>query len=355
MPPARPQYQRLVGALAYYRALAAHGGWPQVKNEQSLGYRLMIEDPSLAGQTPASPDDLKAALMRYQERNGLVPDGKLGGDTLRELNIPVAVRIHQIIANLERWRWMPAELERRRVEVNVPDQSLDLMDGEDVALHSKVIIGKKATPTPILRTTALSVIANPAWDIPDDIAARQFLPRLKRDANYFASHNMSMVDAPPEAEVDWRKVSGGHLPYQLRQPPGPDNALGRMMLDMPNAFDVYIHDTPSKPLFQKSVREFSNGCIRTEQIEPLARLALGDDAALDEALQSGETRTLPLARPLPVYLLYWTAIAGEDGSVGFRPDRYGRDSLLLARMDGGGQIRVGSLSPAVPAGSSSSP
>src|SRR5579883_1623961 len=131
LPPSRPQYQHLVGALAFYRALAAHGGWPQVKNEQQLAYRLMIEDPSLAAQAPSSPKDLRGALMRYQERNGLAPDGKLGADTLRELNVPVSVRIRQIIANLERWRWMPAELERRRVEVNVPDQSLDLMEGDD--------------------------------------------------------------------------------------------------------------------------------------------------------------------------------------------------------------------------------
>jgi murein L,D-transpeptidase YcbB/YkuD len=220
------------------------------------------------------------------------------------------------------------------VEVNVPDQSLDLMDGDYIALHSKVIIGKKATPTPIERTVAISVIANPAWDIPDDIAARQFLPQLKRDANYLAKRNMSLIDAPPDAAVDWSKVSAGRLPYQLREPPGPDNALGRMMFDMPNPFDVYIHDTPGKALFQKPTREFSNGCIRTEQIDRLVRLALGDDAALDDALQSGETQTLPLARPLPVYLLYWTAIASDDGSVGFRPDRYGRDSLLLAKLDG---------------------
>jgi murein L,D-transpeptidase YcbB/YkuD len=252
---------------------------------------------------------------------------------LRELNVPAAVRVRQIIANLERWRWMPAELERRRIEVNVPDQSLNLMEGDDIALHSKVVIGKKKTPTPILRTAALSVIANPPWEIPDDIAARQFLPQLKKDAGYLASSNLSLMDAPADAEVDWRKVQAGHLPYQLRQAPGPSNALGKMMLDMPNQFDVYIHDTPHKDLFEKPSREFSNGCIRTEQIDRLAHILLGDDAALDEAVASGQTQTLPLERPMPVYLLYWTAIAAEDGSVGFRPDRYGRDGLLLARLD----------------------
>ena len=333
LPPTRLEYQQLTGALAYYRAIAARGGWPLVQNEQALTNRLMIEDPVLATTPSPSPEEVQAALTRYQDRNGLAVDGKLGADTLRELNVPVTVRIRQIIANLERWRWMPPELERRRVEVNVPDQSLNLMDGDDVALHSKVIIGKKKTPTPILRTAVLSVIANPPWEIPDDIASRQFLPRLKKDANYLANGNLSLMDAPADASVDWRKVSPGHLPYQLRQAPGPDNALGRMMLDMPNPFDVYIHDTPSKALFGKPVREFSNGCIRTEQIERLAQLILGDTATLDDALASGQTQTLPLGRALPVYLLYWTAIPGENGTVGFRPDRYGRDSLLLAKLD----------------------
>jgi murein L,D-transpeptidase YcbB/YkuD len=334
LPPTRMEYQQLIGALATYRSTAARGGWPIVKNEQMLGSRLILEDPILAAEPLPSPDAVKAALARYQDRNGLVADGKLGADTVRELNVPVTVRIRQIIANLERWRWMPAELERRRVEVNVPDQSLNLMDGDDIALHSKVIIGKKATPTPILRTAVLSVIANPPWEIPDDIAARQFLPRLKKDANYLASGNLSLMDAPTDAAIDWRKVSAGHLPYQLRQAPGPSNALGKMMLDMPNPFDVYIHDTPGKALFQKPVREFSNGCIRTEQIERLAQLILGDEAELDEAVASGQTQTLPLGHAVPVYLLYWTAMAGEDGTVGFRPDRYGRDSLLLAKLGG---------------------
>lgn len=334
LPPSRIEYRQLIGALAAYRAIAATGGWPAVKNEQTLDARLRIEDPLLAAEPLPSAEAVKAALTRYQERNGLVADGKLGADTLRELNVPVTVRIRQIIANLERWRWMPAELERRRIEVNVPDQSLNLMDGDDIALHSKVIIGKKTTPTPILRTAALSVIANPPWEIPDDIASRQFLPRLKKDANYLASGNLSLMDAPADAAIDWRKVSAGHLPYQLRQAPGPGNALGRMMLDMPNPFDVYIHDTPGKALFQKPVREFSNGCIRTEQIERLAQLILGDEGGLDEAIASGQTQTLPLGHALPVYLLYWTAIPGEDGTVGFRPDRYGRDSLLLAKLAG---------------------
>lgn len=332
--PNQPQYQLLIAALNLYRATAARGGWPIVKTEEQLAARLSAEDPALASQPAPTQQDVRAALIRYQQRNGLTADGKLGADTLRELNIPVTVRIGQIMANLDRWRWMPAEVERWRVEVNVPDQSLNLMDGDNIVLHSRVIIGKKTTPTPLLRTAAVSVIANPPWDIPDDIAARQLLTHLKRDANYLAQRHLSLIGAPPDVAVDWRKVSGSHLPYQIRQPPGPDNALGRLMLDMPNPFDVYMHDTPNKALFRGAQREASNGCIRVELIERLAGLVLGDDDALDDALAGRETRTLALRQPLPVYLLYWTAIAQDDGTVGFRPDRYQRDKLLLARLNG---------------------
>jgi len=332
LPPAHPQYQNLVAALAVYRAIAAQGGWPLVSNEQLLVRRLALEDPLLAAQPASSADDVNSAIERYQVRNGLAADGKLGPETMRALNVPVAVRIGQIIANMERWRWMPAELERRRVEVNVPDQSLDLMDGFNNALHSRVIIGKRSTPTPLLRTVAVSVVANPAWDIPDDIAVRQLLPHLRQNANYLASRNMDLVGAPADTVIDWRQISGSHLPYQIRQPPGPNNGLGHLMLDSPNSFDVYMHDTPDKTLFQKPLREISNGCIRVELIDQLASLALNDDEALGDALRSGETRTMALREPLPVYLLYWTAIAAEDGTVGFRPDRYGRDIPLMAGL-----------------------
>src|SRR3569623_873857 len=169
---------------------------------------------------------------------------------------------------------------------------------------------------------ALSVVVNPSWDMPADIAARQVLPHLRRDANYLADRHLGLIGAPPDTEVDWSKVKGSHLPFQIRQPPGPDNALGRLMLDSPNPFDVYMHDTPGKALFRNPVREASNGCIRVELIERLAELVLGDDAALEDALSDSQTRTLPLRQPLPVYLLYWTAIAQDDGTVGFRPDRY---------------------------------
>ena len=227
--------------------------------------------------------------------------------------------VEQIAANMERWRWMPRTFERRYVRVNVPDQSVDFVRDGQVVLSSRVIIGRKNSATPILRTMITSVVANPPWNIPGDIAAAQILPQLQKNPNYLAAHHMVRV--------------GGQL-QQL-----PPSALGNLMLDLPNDFDVYLHDTSGKALFGKDNREISNGCVRVQQIFPLASLVLADDkeAGMDrlkKTIASGRTQHLALDQPMPLYMLYWTAIAGEDGAVEFRPDRYNRDKPLIAALGG---------------------
>jgi murein L,D-transpeptidase YcbB/YkuD len=240
--------------------------------------------------------------------------------------------VKAIAASMERWRWMPHILEARFIRVNVPDQSVDDIDNNKVLLHSKVVIGKPSTPTPILRTEVQAVVANPAWDIPGDIAARQVLPHLKRDKNYLQDRGFVLVSSPG---VDWRKLPATQVALQQR--PGPDNVLGQIMLDMPNDFDVYLHDTPNKKLFTQDNREASNGCIRVEKIAALASLALTNDpqdgaGQIDDAIATGETTNIKLARPLAVYVVYSTAMANADGNTGFRADRYNRDAPLLAAM-----------------------
>ena len=354
LPPQRAEYRELVTALATYRAIAANGGWPTIKiageinldgsdpRVKALVKRLALEDPVFAGNPQPLSEDIQDAIVRFQTRNGMDPDGRIGRDTLAALNVPASVRADEIKANLERWRWMAFEFEHRYVAVNVPDQSLDfIVDGHSM-LHSKVIIGKKATPTPITRMVAQTVVANPPWTIPSDIAARMVLPHLKQSPNYLASRGMVLVDRPEGSDpqgndINWREVKKADFNYQLVQQPGPDNALGTLMLDAPNEFGVYLHDTPKKKLFDLPDREASNGCIRVQAIYPLASWALSNDAMgasdkLDEAIATGQTQTLTLDEPLPIYVLYWTAIPQEDGTVGFRPDLYGRDRRLLAAM-----------------------
>jgi murein L,D-transpeptidase YcbB/YkuD len=338
LPPPHPGYRWLVDALARYRAIAKQGGWTAVPSGSAiavagkdgkptaLARRLALEDPALAGNPDPSDDELREALLRFQRRNGLEDNGKLDPDTLKALNAPVSTRLGEILANMERWRWMPRAFERRYILVNVPDQSLELVAGQEARLSSKVIIGKKTSPTPIMRTAVEAVITNPPWDVPDDIAAKKLLPHLRHDPNYLASRNMIFA--------------GG----QFQQNPGEGNVLGKLMLDSPNPFDVYMHDTPEKQLFLSNMREKSNGCIRVEQIAPLASLALATDNAddmLNDAIATGETQRLPLSQPLAVYMVYWTAFADADGAMEFRPDRYGRDPPLLAKLPNAPQIRLG--------------
>jgi murein L,D-transpeptidase YcbB/YkuD len=325
--PAHAEYRGLVRALAHYRDIAAAGGWPSVFgsnqndpiNRKLLIKRLSAEDPVLASIPNPSADNLHAAIMRFQTRNGLKPDGELGPNTMAALNVPVSTRIQQIGANLERWRWMPDSFESRYAIINIPDQTLDFVrDGASV-MKSRVMVGKKSTRSPILRVEARSLVVNPPWNVPSDIAERQILPKLKTNPNYLAAHNMVVVDG------------------QFKQLPGPNSAMGTLMLDGPNRFDVYLHDTPGKSFFQNDDRELSNGCIRVQDMATLASFALTDSATagmgrLNDIIGSRQTRRLTLDDPLPIYMVYWTAIADSGGHVEFRPDRYDRDPPLIKAL-----------------------
>lgn len=332
LPPPHPGYRWLQEALAHYRTASAQGGWPTLsaKSEialvgkdgkpSALARRLAFEDPELVDAVDNA--DIGEALKRFQRRNGLEDSGKLDPETVSALNVPVAHRIQEIVANMERWRWVPREFESHYILVNVPDQSLDFVESQESKLHSKVVIGKKTSPTPIMRTVVEAVIANPPWDIPDDIAAKKLLPRLRHNRHYLASHNMVFAGKAGD--------------YHLEQEPGPGNVLGVLMLDSPNRFGVYMHDTSDKKLFLLSDREKSNGCVRVEKIRPLAALVLGHDGDDDDdikgAIASRSTARLELPEPVAVYMLYWTAMAGSDGTVEFRPDLYGRDAALIAAL-----------------------
>jgi murein L,D-transpeptidase YcbB/YkuD len=325
--PQHPEYRGLVRALAHYRDIAAAGGWPSVFstnendpiNRKLLVKRLSTEDRVLAGVPNPSAEQLQAAIIRFQTRNGLKPDGELGPNTMAALNVSVTTRIQQIAANMERWRWMPASFESRYTVINIPDQTLAFVrDGASV-MKSRVMVGKKSTRSPILRTEARSVVVNPPWNVPSDIAERQILPKLKTDPNYLAAHNMVVVDG------------------QYKQLPGPNSAMGTLMLDAPNKFDVYLHDTPGKTFFQNDDRELSNGCIRVQDMATLASFVLTDNATagagrVNDIIGSRQTRRLMLDDPLPIYMVYWTAIADSNGNVEFRPDRYERDLPLIKAL-----------------------
>jgi L,D-transpeptidase YcbB len=358
LPPPHPQYRRLVQALQRYRAIEARGGWEALVAPPK-GIKLDSGDPwlSLLARRLASEDgrlfpfvrsaeELREAILHFQNRNGIKATGVPDEETLAALNRPVQDRILQIIANMERWRWLPRNLERAYIAVNVPDQTAEFVRDGRAAASSKVVVGRKANPTPLTRTEIEALVLNPPWNIPGFIAARDLLPRLQKNRRYLQTKNMVIVDGPTGdpygIRIDWRTITPDAFPYALRQLPGPATALGKLMLDSPNDFDVYLHDTPNKDYFALSDRGLSNGCVRVENIFDFAALALADAGqegkeddvkkALIATIADRQTSRIALKSPLPVYLLYWTAFTSQDGVVNFRDDRYGRDTALYTAL-----------------------
>ena len=358
LPPPAKDYARLVEALRRYRAGAARGDWPRVPpgaplragdddaRVSAVRARLAAESDLAAGPAATRFDEqLEARVRDFQARHGLAVDGIVGEATVRGLNVPVADRIRQIVLNLERWRWLPRNLGPRYLMVNASDATLQVVEDGRTVLTSRVVVGDLQHPTPVVQARLEAVILNPAWNVPTSIAAREILPRVRENRRYLAENDMVIMERresdPFGLTVDWTAISAEGFPFRLQQQPGPENPLGRIKFDIPNRFDVYLHDSPSRSLFARPKRMASHGCVRVERADELAAHVLADATGrwnperLEEAIAGGGSPRIPVARPLPVYILYWTAFVGPDGLVQFRDDVYGRDRRLAAALAAG--------------------
>ncbi|MGN8158212.1 L,D-transpeptidase family protein [Salinisphaera sp. SWV1] len=356
--PAHARYRQLVAVLAQYRAIQASGGWPRIAAGPTL--RAGMHDPRIAalrqrlriggdlGDAPATAGSadrytprLADAVRHFQRRHGLHADGRVGPNTLTALDVPVAARIDTLKLNLERWRWMPDDFGARYIAVNIPGFSLKAVDHGTTALTMKVIVGGTYNnrATPVFADRMRYLIFRPFWNVPHHIAVDEIIPHAQRDPQYMARHGFQIVrafgpNATPLAITPehLQAVVAGRL--QVRQAGGPDNALGLVKFMFPNRYAVYLHSTPAGQLFNRDQRDLSHGCVRVARPLALARFALAgrDDwnaKRIDRAMHQGQRQRVNLARPLPVYLMYWTAFVDADG-VNFRRDLYGRD-LRLAR------------------------
>jgi len=339
--PPHAEYAGLKKAYIHYRAIAARGGWQEIPASAKFtqGEDLPLLRARL-GFEESVGNDLAAALKEYQTRNGLDASGMLDSATLASLNVPASARAGQIMLNMERWRWMPP-FAARYIEVNTADATLKVFDNGKLALISRIIAGKRASPTPIFFAQVEQVTVNPPWNVPNNIARHEMLPKLRRNPDYLSSQHIVILNGPANdpygTTINWGSISAAKFPYDFRQLPGDDNALGYLKLEMPNRFDSYLHDTPTRNLFARADRHLSHGCMRVQEILPLASYALTGDVnagltQIKSLIDAHETKHIALDKKLPVYVLYWTAIADADGNAGFRPDVYGRDAELLAAL-----------------------
>ncbi len=297
-----------------------------------------VEDPE------RFDEEVARAVLAFQRRHGLGVDGIVGPATLAALNVPAAEHARQIQLNLERWRWLPADLGRRHVFVNAANFELDLVEDGREVFTSRVMVGRPYRRTPVFSDRISYLVLSPYWHVPHSLAVQDQLPAQRRDPGYFAQAGIRVfrgwgqdaVEVDPAA-IDWSRVSASSFPYRLRQDPGPRNFLGGVKIMFPNRFNVYLHDTPSRALYERSRRDFSSGCTRVEKALELTELLLQDVpgwnmARIRQAVERGREETVRLPRSVPVHLLYQTAWAAPDGAVHFRHDIYERDTPLAAAL-----------------------
>lgn len=350
--PTLPLYTALKRELARYREIAARGGWQPIPAGTTLKVgdsdsrvpllraRLSatgdLADATLPlGQDPALFDaGLAQAVRAFQSRNGLASDGAVGPGTLAELNVSVADRILQLRINLDRGRLLLYDLPSEFVVVNIASQQVNFVRNEQIVWTSRAQVGKQYRQTPEYRSAINYLVINPTWTVPPGIILNDILPAAKRDPASITRKGLRVLDTSgrevPPASVDWNRYNSGHIPYTLRQDPGPTNALGRVKFMFPNPYAVYLHDTPSRALFENEQRTTSSGCVRIERPFELAELLLNDPARwsraeLERAVATGKLQNVTLQKRVPILLVYWTAWVDAQGVVQFRRDIYGRD------------------------------
>lgn len=332
--PVAPQYARLQTVLARLEESRADGVWPTVtagdakRGDSSevvaqLRARLSASEDqreaTLAQRGAARPAvfdrDLFLALRNFQQRNAVDADGALGAETLEELNRPIDERIAEVRLNLDRWRWLPHDLGKMYIMVNVAGFEMSVVENNRVIEGMNVVVGQQGWETPIFADTLENIVVNPYWNVPKSIVEEE-MANLVDDPGYLVRNNFE------------RTPDGG-----LRQRPGPKNALGQYKFLFPNKDNIYLHDTPADQLFSRTTRAFSHGCIRLERPRDLAYL-LGEKLAgksprqIDQLTATGEEQWIKLRRKIPVYILYFTTWVDEDGTVRFHNDVYGHDKAI---------------------------
>lgn len=363
--PACPGYTASMAEVRRLRGVIDSGGWPEIprgqnlrKGDRSSGVCLLANRLAMDGDLPAGGPDigeddagclfdrkLEEALLRFQNRHGLTPDGVAGPSTLSALNRPAQDRLRTVLVNMERRRWLPRDFGSRHIVVNTAAFMLAAYEDRRRVLEMAVIVGEQDAKTPQFSRNVSYLEINPYWNVPRGVLERVILPRIRKNPDYLGANRYKLITARDadsggkDAEaIDWSGIDADNFPGRLRQKPGPWNSLGRIKFMFPNPYHIYLHDTPDRHLFEKPVRTFSSGCIRVDKPVELALFTLKNDPAWDrrrieKAIESGDTTVVYIRAPVGVHLVYRTFWIGPDGDANYRNDVYELDELLWRSLN----------------------
>jgi murein L,D-transpeptidase YcbB/YkuD len=332
-----PQYYKLRDVLQRYRDIEKKGGWnpidldPKLKAYKpgdtakailQIRERLYITgDIKQNSKSNKYDTEMVAAVKKYQLRNGYKPDSLISPKHINQMNVPIGERIKQIMVNMERCRWISPDFAKAKefIVVNIPSYKLNLYRDGKSDFESPVVVGAVMTKTVVFSGNMSYIVFSPYWNIPQSIINKDVKPGMARNKNYLAKHNM-----------EWNNG-------QVRQKPGKNNSLGLVKFIFPNSHNIYLHDTPSKSLFEKESRAFSHGCVRVGKPRDLAITILKDDPnwtpeKIDKAMNAGKESSYTLKHKIPVYIGYFTAWVDENGEINFYEDVYDRDQRLAEIM-----------------------
>ncbi len=328
-PPVYRQYTLLKNQLKKYQSIKNAGGFPIIaimkkslkKSDSSALVATIKKWLFIAGDLPQNnasnvfDDNLEVAVKKLQERFGLKVDGIIGTSLVKEMNEPIEVRMQQIVVNMERSRWLPVTVSSDYLLINIPEFKLHAYEHDSLLWSMDAVLGKPLHKTTIFSGKIKYVVFSPYWNVPNSILQKEVLPGISRNKNYLEKQNMEWIDG------------------KVRQKPGPKNSLGLVKFLFPNSFDIYLHDSPAKSLFDETSRAFSHGCIRLSDAEKMANYLLKNDTAwsaqkINTAMHLGTEQTVTVKKAETVFIVYFTAWVDTKGQLNFRKDLYTRDKRL---------------------------
>lgn len=357
LPPQSAQYRALMKEKLQLEGLMEQGGWGPTVSASSLkpgqtgapvvALRNRLIAMGYMGRSASQSYDaqMQEAIQRFQQAHGLAVDGVAGKGTMNEVNVSVQQRLKSVIVAMERERWINMELGPRHVLVNQTDFSAKIIDNGKVTFQTRSVIGKNTSDrrSPEFSDEMEFMVVNPSWYVPRSIVTKEYLPKLRN--NPHAVGHIEITDSRGRrvnrANANFAQYSARNFPYAMRQPPSSRNALGLVKFMFPNKYNIYLHDTPSKSLFDREVRAFSHGCIRLA--DPFdfayALLAVQSDNPKGEfqrILKSGRETKVVLDAPVPVHIIYRTAVIDTKGNAEYRRDVYGRDAKIWKALENAG-------------------